>query len=71
MFKYSNDQIGPFSPAEIFCFWQGFNVCIYCLISFVLFVFSLKLLTKTDKNDVDMYITKSLNPIVKDFINFN
>lgn len=63
MFKYSNDQIGPVSPAENFCFWQGFNVCLYCLICFVLFVFSLKLLKKTDKNDADMYVTKSLNPI--------
>ena len=38
---------------------------------FVLFVLSLKLLKKTDKSDADMYIPKSLNPIVKDFINFN
>ena len=44
---------------------------VYKLFCFVLFVFSLKLLKKTDKSDADMYITKSLNPIVKDFINFN
>ena len=51
---------------KIFVFGKG-SKCVYI----VLFVFSLKLLKKTDKNDADMYITKALNPIVKDFINFN
>ena len=46
---------------KIFVFGKGSSV--YILFCFVLLVFSLKLLKKTDKNDADMYITKSLNPV--------
>ena len=52
----------------IFVFGKG-SKCVY-IVLFCLFFFSLKLVKKTDKNDANVYISKSLNPIVKDFIHF-
>ena len=62
-------QLDLSAHQNIFVFGKGLSV--YILFCFVcLFFFSLKLVKKTDKNDANVYISKSLNPIVKDFIHF-
>ena len=53
---------------KIFVFGKG-SQCVY-IVLFCFFFFSLKLDKKTDKNDANVYISKSLNPIVKNFIHF-